>query len=102
MGSHGWRASIGNVAATGWAGAMQVLGLAAVFSGPSRWPIFAPHLLLAGTMLIAGGHYVMLVLVADRVFPAAHPRLTLPIELAALGVFVIALAGLLGLLAVGV
>lgn len=102
MGSHGWRLALGNVAATGWAGAMQVLGLAAVFSAPSRWPIFAPYLLLAGTVLIAGGHYVFLVLVADRVFPSASPRVTLPIELSALAVFLLGLAWLLGLMVMGI
>ncbi|MBM4108560.1 MAG: hypothetical protein FJ255_07070 [Phycisphaerae bacterium] len=102
MGSHGWRLALGNVAATGWAGAMQVLGLAAVFTAPSRWPIFAPHLLLAGTVLVAGGHYVFLVLVADRVFPLASPRVTLPVEVAALAVFLIGMALLLGLMVTGV
>lgn len=101
MGSHGWRWAIGSVAATGWSGAMQVLGLAAVFTGPSRWPIFAPYLLLGGTALIAGGQYVFLVLVADRVFPAASPRVTLPIELASLGVFVGGLLWLGGLMVAG-
>jgi hypothetical protein len=81
---------------------MQVLGLAALFSGPSRWPLFAPYLLLAGTMLLAGGHYVFLVLVADRVFPGASPRLTLPIELAALALFLFGLVWLLVLMAEGV
>jgi hypothetical protein len=87
--------------ATAWAGVMTVLGLGALLSAPARWPLFEPHLLLVGVMLLAGGQYVFMVLVADRAFPSASQRLTMSMELTSLGLFLAGLAGVLWLLTAG-
>lgn len=101
MASQGVRGALGGVMATAWAGVMTVLGLGAMLSAPGRWPLFEPHLLLVGVMLLAGGQYVFMVLVADPAFPAASRRMTLSMELTCLGVFLTGLIGVLWLLAAG-
>jgi hypothetical protein len=72
------------VAATAWAGVMVLSGLWIVFILPEQLPRVNPTLsAAAGLAIAAGGQFVFMILVADRVYPRASRRITGVAEAAA-------------------
>ena len=77
------------VAATAWAAVMVLSGLWVMFSVPSQVPILRPAWCTAsGLAVAAGGQFVFMILVADRVFPRADRRLVGIVEAACFLAFV--------------
>lgn len=60
--------------ATGWAAAMVMAGLWFLVVATGRWRELSGPLGVFGITVIAGGQYVFMVLVANRVFPLAARR----------------------------
>jgi len=81
--------------ATLWAGVLVVLGMWVMFSLSRRMPLLAPVLQSGGLAAIAGGQFVFMAWVADRLLPGAARRLVGPMEVACFLVFVAGLVGTL-------
>ena len=71
-----------------WAGAMVVTGLWTMLADPAPWPVVAPVRWLVGPTLAAGGLFVFMVLVADRLFPRASRPMILMAEAGCFAAFV--------------
>jgi len=72
-----------------WAGVMSILGLIVLADGPGALPV--PDVLFSflGLGAVSGGQFVFMVLVADRLFPAAYHRMAVLAEGVAFSLFVI-------------
>lgn len=69
------------LAALPWSAALTVVGLWVWFSPASDGPMARPGVALGvGCAAFAGGQLVFLACVADRVFPRATRRMTVPVE----------------------
>lgn len=88
--------------ATTWAATLLLTGLWVAMNGPERWPVPRELCLMGGSALLAGGQFLFLVLVADRVFPRASSRLVWAVEVLLFAAFVLGLGAALYMLAVGV
>lgn len=89
-------------AATTWAATLLLTGLWVAMNGPERWPVPRELCLMGGSALLAGGQFLFLVLVADRVFPRASSRLVWAIEALLFAAFVLGLGAALYMLATSV
>lgn len=89
-------------AATTWAATLLLTGLWVAMNGPERWPVPRELCLMGGSSLLAGGQFLFLVLVADRVFPRASSRLVWAIEVLLFAAFVLGLGAALYMLATSV
>lgn len=77
------------IAATAWAAVMVLSGLWVIFSVPTQVPILKPSWCVAsGLAVAAGGQFVFMILVADRLFPSADRRLVGLVEAACFLAFV--------------
>lgn len=77
------------VAATAWAAVLVLSGLWVMFSVPMQVPILKPSWCVPfGLAVAAGGQFVFMILVADRMFPSADRRLVGLIEAACFLAFV--------------
>ncbi|MFZ4576092.1 MAG: hypothetical protein ACOYN0_17035 [Phycisphaerales bacterium] len=93
--------AIRSVAASLWAGVMVILGLVVLFEGPGPLP-FPPQLFaLLGVAAVAGGQFVFMVLVADRLLRGAHRRAVVMIEVGTFALFVAGVGATMGLFAMG-
>jgi len=81
--------------ATMWAGVLVVLGMWVMFSLSQRMPVLAPVLQSGGLAAVAGGQFVFMAWVADRLLPGAARRVVGPLEVLCFLVFVGGLAGTL-------
>ncbi|MDX2118053.1 MAG: hypothetical protein SFY96_07725 [Planctomycetota bacterium] len=79
--------------ATLWAGLLVVLGMWVMFSLSQRMPLLAPVLQCGGLAAVAGGQFVFMAWVADRLLPGAARRVVGPLEVFSFLVFV---GGLIG------
>ncbi|MEC9374667.1 MAG: hypothetical protein VYC34_12520 [Planctomycetota bacterium] len=79
-----------------WAGILVVIG-AMLVAGAMPGGLAAPQLRgvasILGLTFLAAGEFVFLVLVADRLFPKASPRLTRVVEAAVGGLLLFGVAG---------
>jgi hypothetical protein len=84
---------VGRVVRTGacavWGSLMVILGLSTMVFGVGVVPISDAAAFSLGLAGVAGGQFVFMVLVADRVMPRAPRPLIGAIELAAFAVFVV-------------
>lgn len=90
-----------SVAASLWAGVMIVLGLVVLFDGPGPLPFPRQFFTFLGVAAVAGGQFVFMVLVADRLVRGAHRRVVVMIEVVTFAMFVLGVGATLGLLAMG-
>ena len=95
-------AAVRAAAATTWAATLLLTGLWVAMNGPERWPVPRELCLMGGSALLAGGQFLFLVLVADRVFPRASSRLVWAIEVLLFAAFVLGLGAALYMLATSV
>ncbi|MBL8760661.1 MAG: hypothetical protein JNL50_05095 [Phycisphaerae bacterium] len=95
-------AALRAAAATAWAGTLLLTGLWIAMNGPTRWPVPRELCLVGGLSLLAGGQFLFLVLVADRVFPRASSRVVWAVEVVLFAAFVLGLGATLYLLGGGV
>ena len=95
-------AAVRAAVATTWAATLLLTGLWVAMNGPERWPVPRELCLMGGSALLAGGQFLFLVLVADRVFPRASSRLVWGAEVLLFAAFVVGLGAALYMLAVGV
>ncbi|MBK9189009.1 MAG: hypothetical protein IPM33_08645 [Phycisphaerales bacterium] len=72
-----------------WAGVMSLLGLIVLADGPGALPVPDALFSFLGLGAVSGGQFVFMVLVADRLFPAASRRMAVLAEGVALALFVL-------------
>lgn len=88
--------------ATVWAGVMVLLGLAVLHAGRGLLPVPDAMFSFLGLGAVSGGQFVFMVLVADRLFPRAHRRMTALAEGVAFVLFGVGVAASIALFRAGV
>lgn len=90
-----------SAAASLWAAVMIILGLVVLFDGPGPLPFPRQLFTLLGVAAVAGGQFVFMVLVADRLLRGAHRRVVVLIEVVTFALFVLGVGATMGLFAMG-
>lgn len=84
-----------------WAMVLVIGGAVVAAAPPSAWGWMGGAARLAGLTAIAGGQFVFLVVVADRVCPGANRGVVASVEGIAGGLFALGLVGVVVALTVG-
>lgn len=84
-----------------WAMVLVIGGAVVASHPPAAWDWMGPAARFGGFAAIAGGQFVFLVIVADRLCPGANRGVVASVEGISGGLFALSLAGTLVALAVG-